>query len=793
METLLQDLRYAFRTLRHSPGFALAAVATLALGIGANSTVFSAANALLLKPGQGDRPESLVRVYQGDHGPLGYAQYLAIREEGRALAGLVGERQATLGMVDGGASERVFGLLVSGDYFSVLGVPAREGRVLRAADDVAPGASPVVVLGHAFWLRRFGGDPGVVGRTIRLSGRPYTVVGVAARGFTAAYPERAPDVYAPLAEMEPLTGLKREQVGGGIYSTGRLRPGVSRQAAAAALGAVARRLDREGPGERSEPLRFRVDEARGLPAELRPAAAMAAAVLLLVVGAVLMIACANLANLLLARSTARGREIGVRMAMGAGRGRIVRQLMAESLLLALAGAALAFGVTFWTANLLLRFLPPDAEITLDFSPDARVALFTGVVAVAATVAFGLVPALRASRPNVMAVLRDEAAAPRSSRLRGALVVGQVALCTVLVGGAALFLRGLGNAGRLDPGFDPRPVLDLPVDLGLRSYSEERGRDFYRRLVSDVSALPGVRSAALGRVVPLGGTSMETSFRTEGAGGGAQVHTYMNVVGPAYFRTLGIPLARGREIAASDRDVVVVNEALAARTWPGGEALGRRIDYGGRQRTVVGVARNAGYVNRGEAPRPTLYLSAADGYSPEMTLHVRTAGDPAGLRAAVRAVAEALDPALPLEQPRPMPSDMAVSLTAARASAVVLAVFGVLALLLAAVGIYGVVAFTVSRRTREIGIRMALGATAGAVLRGVLGGSLRLVGAGLVVGLLAALGAGKAAQSMLYGVGAADPALLLGTPLLLGSVGLLASYLPARRAAATHPGLALRAE
>ncbi|MDB4951499.1 MAG: permease [Gemmatimonadetes bacterium] len=795
MDNLMQDLRYALRTLRRAPGFTLAAVLTLALGIGANSTVFSAANALLLKPAAGvAEPGRLARIYQGDHSPLGYAQYLAVREQRRAFAGVVGERHATLGMSVGGAApERVSGLVVSGGYFAVLGVPAAAGRVLGAADDRAPGASPVVVLGHGFWVRRFGADPGVVGRTVRLSGHPYQVVGVAARGFEAAYPDRAPDVYAPLAELEPLTGMKREEIGGGLYATARLAPGVSREAAAAALGGVAARLtaERTDRPARPEPLRFRVDHARGMPAELRVPVIAGSILLLLVVGAVLLIGCANLANLLLARATARGREIGVRLALGAERGRVVRQLLAESLVLSLGGGALAFGLTFWTADLLLRFVPDDAGISLDLSPDWRVAVFTGAVAVGATLVFGLVPALRASRPDLMGVLRDEAGGLRPSRLRSALVVGQVALCTVLIGGAGLFLRSLGNARHLDPGFDARPVLDLPVDLSLRSYPEDRGRDFYRRLLESASALPGVRSASLGRVVPLGGSNMETRFELPGKGEAAGVHAYFNVVGPRYFATLGIPVVRGRDVSPSDRDVVVVNEALAKQVWPRGDALGRQIEYAGARRTVVGVVRDAKYVSLGEGPRPTLYLSFADGYGPEMTLHVRTAGDPGALRTALAAAAQSLDPALPLESPRPMLRDMDVSLVGARAAAAVLGVFGALAVLLAAVGIYGVVSFSVGRRTREIGIRMALGATADAVLRWVLGGSMRLVGIGLAIGLVLAVAVGRAASSLLYGVGPADPALLLGAPLVLGSVALLASWLPARIATRVDPMAALR--
>lgn len=789
MDTLIQDLRYALRGLRRSPGFTLAAVLTLALGIGANTTVFSAANAFVLRGADARDPGRLVRIHLNRHSPLGYGQFRHVAERNRVFAAVIAERNAVLALAGGAGNERVFGALVSGGYFGTLGIPAAAGRVLTPADDVWPGGHPVVVLSHAFWVRRFGGDAAVVGRTITLSGKPYTVVGVAREGFRGPAPGYAPELWAPMAEAQPLTGWNPAEVESSVYVHARLRPGVSRAQAAANLASLAVELTRLDPGRR-EPVRLLVERARGIQKEMRGPAVAGSAMLLAVVGGVLLMCCANIANLLLARAAARRREIGIRLALGARRGRLVRQLLTEAALLALGGAVAGLGLALVGIEGLRRFIPTSEPIGIDLSPDGRVFAFTLAVSMAAALLCGLAPARRATSPAVMDALRPGGA--EHARLRTRLVLFQSVLCTVLLGGALLFLRSLGNATRIDPGFEAERVLNLTVNLSLGDYDDARGAEYFRRLMEAAEALPGVRSTSMAAVVPLSGSNMETRFLLPGEpeeNGGRP--TYFNVVGPKYFETLDIGLLDGRGPAAAEE--VVVNRALAERTWPGQRAVGRQLLYDGAPRTVVGVSRDAKYVTRGESPRPTLYLSHAYANSREMTVHVRTAGDPAALRRPLAAAAEALDPALPLPQARTMEEDTRISLLPARFAAILLGAFGAVALLLAAVGIYGVVSYSVVQRTRELGIRAALGATRAGLLGLVLRGGLRPVLIGTGLGLVLAVGFATAARALLYGVSALDPVLLAGTPLVLAATATLASLLPARRATRVDPLVALRSE
>ncbi|HEX8695201.1 MAG TPA: ABC transporter permease [Longimicrobium sp.] len=799
MDTLLQDLRYAVRTLAKSPGFALAAVLTLALGIGANTAVFSAANALLLRPPPGSEPGRLVRVYRGSHSPLSPGELRYVREHNRTLEGLFGERRAVVALNTARGNERAVVELVNGNYFTLLGVPAARGRVFTPAEDSVPGVSPVAVLSHRWWKARFGADPAVVGRTIRLNGRAYTVVGVAPEHFSGTFPGFSAHAWLPMSELKPLTGMDFEDAGS-LYAMGRLKPGATRDAAAADLKVLAGQLTAADPRLR-RPVTLTVDHARGVNAELRPQAAGVAGGLLFVTLLVLLIACTNVANLMLARATARRREIGIRLAIGASRRRLVRQLLTESVLLALVGGVLALLIVTWLADLAAALVPATSEVALDFSPDRRVLFFALGASLFAGVLFGLLPALRASAPDVTSSLKEDSAAPRRSRMRGALVGAQVALCMVLLAGAALFLRSLGNARRIDPGFDPAPLLNTRIDLRLGRYDGTTGPAFYRRLLGELAAVPGVESAALQQVPPLQGENRETSFVTEGQGPDEERRiTNFDAVSPGFFHTIGIPVLGGREFAASDGEtapaVAVVNQTFARRHFPGGQALGKRVSMEGAEGpwvTIVGVVRDAKYVTLGEDPRPMLYLPFAQNYDAEAVVYVRAAGDPAALAKPVHRAAQALDPVLPIPEPVPVRESLRFALAPARVGAWVLGVFGALALSLAAVGIYGVVSYAVSQRTREIGIRSALGAGPARVVRMVLGDNLRVVAAGLGAGLALAVPLGMAAAGFLYGVSPADPAVLLGTPLVLAAVALLASWAPARRAARVDPMVALRAE
>jgi len=564
---------------------------------------------------------------------------------------------------------------------------------------------------------------------------------------------------------------------------------------------AARRGQRDG-------MTVRLDWARGVVAELRTPAAVVSTFLMVVVGLVLLIACANVANLLLARATARRREIGVRLAIGASRGRIVRQLLTESAVVATLGGVAAFLAAVQAARALEAVLVANVPIDLavSFAPDGRVLAFTIVLSVLTATLFGLAPALQSVRHDLVRAIRDDAdrSGYRRSRLRSGLVMGQVLLCTVLVAGSMLFLRSLVNAKAIDPGFPIARVLDIPVDLGPRSLDEASGQAFYQRVLDATRAIPGVRSATLANLVPLSGSNNQTTIWIDGApptsDGQRLPQAYFNVVSDAYLATLGIPVVRGRELLATDTPrsdaVVVVNETLARRFWADGDALGRRISVGGPSGPwvrVVGIAKDTRYNSLGETPPPFMYLPLQQNYQSSMVIQARVIGSERAIGDAVGRAMRALDPQLPAAKPVTLETDMQLALLPARIGAALLGTFGSLALLLATVGIYGVASFAVAQRTREIGIRTALGAKRRDVLRLVIGESMRRVCIGLAVGLLAALGLARVLASQLYGVGAVDPLTFIGTPLVLGTVALIASWIPARRAAAVDPLVALRSD
>ena len=811
---MFQDLRYSARQLRRSPGFTLVALLSLALGLGANTTIFTVTNALLLQPMRVARPDEMVRVYNRHHSPFNYTDYRWFRDRTTTLAALVGERMMAAAMVagggssDGGAPERVSASLVSADMFRALGLRPSAGRLtFTAADDDAPGAVSEVVLSHAFWTSRFGADPALVGRTLQLNGRPFTVVGVGPAGFTSSVYGWRVDCWVPFAEAEALVGARARDFGGSLYLTGRLEPGVSRDAAAGELRVLMGRLAADEP-EGHQQMTVRVDQARGLNAELRGPAAAGTAFLLAVVGTVLLIACANVANLLLARNAGRRREIGVRLALGASRARIVTQLLTESALPAGAGGALALLLTLWTSALLERVVPADLPLTFDFSPDRGVLAFAVALCAVTSVLFGLAPALRASSPDLLSTIKDDSAqgGTRRTRMRGALLTAQVALCTVLLTGASLFLHSLRNARAMDAGFDTTGLLDVHVDLSTRRMSREQGGAFYRRLVERATETPGVGSAALAALVPLGGSNMETTFYVAGepAPGtdAPRPRTYFNIIGPRYFETMHIPLVQGREFADADREqaprVAIVNETMAARRWPGESPLGKRVSIegpGGPFAEVVGVARDVRYNSLGETTPAFLYLPLEQLYRDEMVLHVR-AREGAAAPQVGRAVASALramDPALPPAVVKTIGEDQSVALIPARIAAVLLGAFGTLALLLASVGIYGVTSYAVAQRTREIGVRTALGARARDVLAAVLGDAMRRVGVGAAVGLALGLVVSRLLQAQLYGVRVLDPATFIATPMALAATALVAAFVPAWRAVGVDPVVALRAE
>jgi predicted permease len=691
-------------------------------------------------------------------------------------------------------------------------VRAEAGRVFAAEDDEGGAPEPAVVLDHRFWVRRFGADPSVVGRQLVLNERAFTVIGVASEEFLGTSLPKSPALWVPL-RAGAAAGIRDAELANDKSSwlqvIGRVGPGVSREQARAELDTMLSHFGEFYPEEVRAGMRMELAPARGFniaPRKRGTVNAMAG-VALAVVGLVLLIACANIANLVLARGLERRKEIAVRLALGASRWRIVRQLLAESLLLSLAGGAVASLLTLWTSDLLAQLfhLIPEDTSALDFSPDARVFGFAFGLSLLTGVAFGLAPALRASRPDLLPALKDERAPAgvrrRRLSLRGALVVAQVAGSLVLLVGAGLFLRSLREAATAETGFETKAVLLSHLYLDPSRYKEARGAEVYRQVLERASGLPGVRSAALASSVPLGSRGMRGTLLIDGAEsqpyGGVEVDRAY--VGARYFETMGVTLLRGRGFAEHDREgsppVAVINETVARRAFGDADPVGRRVraDSKGPPVEIVGVVRDSKYHSLGDERVPFLYLPLAQGgYSPEAVLLVRTEGDPAAVAPAVRGAIESLD-AEALAGQATMGEHLAAALVPSQVAAGLFGVFGVLALLLATFGVYGVVAYTVSRRTHEIGVRMALGARAPDVLRLVLREGMSLVAAGLAAGLLVALAATRAVEGALYGVSATDPATFAGVTLLLASAALLACLVPARRATKVDPMVALRYE
>ena len=811
VEAFAQDLRYAWRTLRRAPTFTLVAVLSLALGIGANVAIFRLIDAVVLRPLPGiARPQALVELTGRT---LSYPAVRAMQESG-IFAGLAGYRSRTMSLGAGDGATVVDGGIVSGDYFRLLGARPALGRTFSADEDRPGVRTPVVVLSHGLWQRRFGGDPGVVGRTVRLNDAPFTVIGVGPRGFRGTRVALSPDLWIPINAW-PLTAvgtfaaLDIEDAGWGwMGAVARLRPGDTPAQAQERLRAVMRTHDEalsDGPDGPPMP-------------RLRPALASAAAlgddgpgadrfvlVLAAVVGLTLLIACANLAGLMLARAARRQKELGVRLALGAGRGRLVRQLLTESLALAMLGGLAGLGVGVLGGRLLTSFaLPGGIELAaLGSDLSGRMVLAAAGLTLLSAVLFGLLPALQGSRPDIVGVLKAGSQAPARAHLRSALVVAQLALCLVLLAGAGLFVRSLRTALGADTGYDAGRVAVALVNTGLQRYDSTRAAAFYDALRERLDAQPGVESVALAAWLPLIGDENVFIFGVPptGADTATRRDLAVNLVSPDYLRTVGVPLAAGRDFTARDTraapTVAVVNETMARRYWPGGRAVGGRLVLGTVDVTVVGVARDAGYVELGEERRPFVYLPIAqapgDVMANQLAVLVRATGRPADAVPLLRDAARALDRDVPVLEAGTFDGMLAQLLLPQRLAATLLGLFGALTLLLAAVGVYGVIAYAVGQRTREIGIRVALGASRRRVLGDILGRGAWLVAAGVAIGLLLAVAAGRVVAAFLFGVGATDPWAFGGSALVLGAVALIATYLPARRASRVDPATALRAE
>ncbi len=818
MYDLVQEIRFAFRQLARRPGINGLAVLSLALGIGVNTTIFTLVNAVLLRGLPANRPGELVSVFMSEDDKFRYAtasypDYVDLRDRNTVFSELTAYDVAVASYDNGEATEVLFGQAVTGNYFRMLGLPLAAGRDFSAEDREPPGSQPVVMLGHRFWRSRFHADPGVAGRTLQLNGKALTVVGVAPAELSGSMPGIVADFWIPMAMHDAMSeGQSLTDRGSrSLWLNGRLKPGVTLEQAQSQMSTLVAQLAAAYP-----------DDDKDLQTTLVPTGDVAlnpaidkpvfgVATLLLVVAAlVLLIACSNIANLLLARASDRAKEIAIRLAIGSGRWPLVRQLLAESLLLAVAGGALGLLFALWAAQLLVSFKPPlPIPINLDLSPDLRVFAYALGLALLTGIACGLAPALRASRPRLVSALKSEGASlPGAGRgrrlsLRNALVVWQVALSTVLLIGAGLFLRSLSRAQAIDPGFTLRKGVVVTVALGLGSgYTPEEGLVFYREASERLAALPGVSDVALTEHLPLAGNVHITGIELESrpvASEDDELPVDTASVSPGYFQTLGVALVAGRDFSLADGPgaggMVIVNQAAAESFWPGEEAVGKRLRLGRDDpwQTVVGVVANGKYRTLGEAPRPFLYGNLQQDYSSVVQILVATEGDEQGLLPAVRQDLLRLDPALPLLEVKTMTEHLAFMLFPARMAAVLLASFGLLGLVLASVGLYGVVAYAVARRTREVGIRMAIGAGARDVLRLVVGEGMALVAVGLGLGVTLALAGTQALESLLYGVSSVDPWTFVAVPVLLSAVALAANLLPARRATAIAPVVALRQE
>ena len=809
---MLQDLRYAIRMLRKQPGFTLVAALSLAVGIGATTTVFGVINAVLLRPLPVRDAGSLVSINKPEDGSsqMHVVSWPDYRDYVAATAGtfseLAGWSEAPVSLDVQGQAQRMYAMLVTPNYFRTLGVGAALGRVI--ADDDRTAA--VAVLSYRLWERQYAADSAVIGRTVVLNGQPFTIIGVAPRAFTSTYSAFAPSFYAPLelyGQLLANPGAMESRGHKNVKLTGRLEPGVTRTQANEVLSAIDRRLEQEfAPvGETSDVpnLGLEVASVGSYPFEIRLAMFGAAALLLAIVGSVLLIACANVAGMLLARATARRREVAVRLAMGATRRRLIRQLLTESTLLFLLAGTMGTALTAILTRL-LRTIPIPASLPVAIEPgiDWRVLGFTLVLALLTGLVFGLAPAFEALRVDLHSALKAVPAAGglRRSKLRPAFVIAQIALSLMLLLSAGALSRALSYGQTVYPGKGPQTVLTARLDPEPLGYDLPRARALYAQLTERMAALPNVENVSMTRFldVGMGYSNTEVSLPDQPALGSVRVTSA--TITPDYFRTLGITLKAGREFRATDRDsaprVVIINEAAAQRFWPGASAIGRVVGSGPDWRAeVVGVVENGRHRAQGEAVPPAVYGPFAQSRSDNagMTILIRFRGDAGPVISALRRETRALDSRLPLQSVATLSGAVEAATLPWQAAGTLATTFGLIGLALAAMGIYGLVSFTVGQRTRELGVRIALGAASHDIRKLVLGQGSKLALIGVVTGIALAFGATQALAAFLFGVRATDPIGWLGTSALLWLVTMAASWIPARRAIGTDPLVALREE
>ncbi len=828
---LLQDINFALRTFAKAPLFVAVAVFSLAFGIGANTAIFSLTDQILVRMLPVKQPEQLVmfsaigRHYGNNMGwnRISYPMYQDFRDHNTVFSGMFCFRETQMSLSYNGRTERVAGELVSGNYFPVLGVTAALGRVFTASDDKFQGAHPVAVLSYGFWQRRFAGDPGVIGQKLTINGYPFTVIGITPAGFSGTDPSYAPQVRVPMMMSLKITTYLNlnDRRSRWVTAFGRLKPGVSIKEAKASIQPFFHQIlqmevkekafAKASPYMKQQFLRMSMDV---LPASkgrsyLRRQFSKPLLVLMATVTLVLLIACANIANLLIARATSRQKEMAVRLALGSGRRRIIRQLLIESLLLSIGGGVAGLALAIWTDKALLSFLPPSTSaLTVSSTPDWRILGFNLALSVLTGIAFGLVPALQSTRPDVASTLKDQAGAVTggaSTLTRKSLVVSQIALSLLLLVGAGLFIRSLQNLKDLDPGFRTTNLLAFKVDPTLNGYERERTKIFYQRLKENLETLPGVQMAALAVVAVMEGDEWDqwVTIDSYSPKTGELPDPHMNFVSTDYFKTMEITLLAGRDFRRTDTvsspKVCIVNEAFAKKYFGGINAVGHKIGMGidpGTKTdiTIIGVARSTKYESmRDEIPtevfRPYQQMDFATG----ITAYVRTAQNPEQIFSSIRKRVHDLDSNLPVFGMITLEKQMEDSLVTERLVALLSTGFGFLATGLAAIGLYGVMAYTVARRTREIGIRMAIGAARKDVLWLVLREVLVLLGIGIAIALPAAWILTQTVRSQLYGIQPADPVSMITATLAIAAVAVLAGYWPARRAMRVDPVCALRYE
>ena len=836
MAHLAADLRYAVRSLRKVPLFTAIAVLSMAFGIAANTAVFTLVDQVVLRTLPVARPGELVQVSARgteNHGGFGatelsYAMYRDLRDHNQVFAGMFCRMQSGLTIIYGGRSELTNAELVSGTFFPQLGVRPAVGRLFSPAEDRVAGGHPVAVLGFNYWMSRFAGDPSIVGKAITVNGHPLEVIGIVQKGFDGLDFGQPPQVYVPIT-MQPQMGPAWLQLEGRrfrwVQVFARLREGVTVERAQVGLQPLYQSLLNQeavdaafatasaDTKKRFLEGRLTVESASRGHSSLRASITTPLMILMAVAAAVLLIVCANVANLLIARGAARHRELALRLAVGASRSQIVRLLLVESLVLAVAGAALGLVLAGWGASLLLGFFAtPDGPLAVTAEPDARILLFTSLLAVATAMFSGVLPAFRSTHVDLAPTLKGSGggAVAEQPRLRKTLVVAQVALSFLLLIGAGLFLRSLQNLMAVDPGFRTERVLTFRVNPSLAGYNAEQARTFSQSLLDAVSLRPDVSSAAYSFIPLLGRGVWGMGFTVQGyqPSAGESADSMVNAVSPGYFSAMGIPLLKGREFDTRDDRVLpppdgwpyrvaVVNESFVQRYFKGANPLGRHIGFGTDPGTpmpieIVGVARDSRYSGIREDPRPQVFVPYRQANGMEnITMYVRTEQDPDSLMPSIRRAVAAIDPRVPIYGVSTMEDVVQRSVVNERLIAGLSVTLSTIATLLAVVGLYGVIAYTVTRRTREIGIRMALGALGSQIASGVLREAGMLVVVGLGLGLGAAWWLGRYVQSQLYGVTPADPATIALAAAALASVGVIAALVPARRASRVSPMSALR--